>query len=220
MINALGLLGVAIVDALNPFSIAAMAVLLTMNCPTALGSAFIIGTTLVYFAFGAALLEGWAALSGNLLPILPVWTRGALEVGAGVASLVAAVHVTRQAGEAADTPVVGVSVAAAALFGVASTLSDLPTAVPYFAAAGLIPGLAETRTGRYAWLAAYNVVYVAPLIAMLAVRNALGDAGAGVIDKLRRGVGWSFATLLPPLLAILGFLLLLDGTLRLLEGLR
>lgn len=211
------LLGIALLDAMNPFSIAAMAFLLATDRPVARGWAFVLGTAAIYLPFGVALLEGWAAFLRDLLPRLPPWMAGGLEAVTGVACLWAALRLWRRsdANAAAVPHVSSLSVGATLAFAGASTLADLPTAVPYFAAASQIPALADGRLSRYAWLAIYNLVYVAPLLAMLGARLALGARADRVLGAVRRGVEWSFAHLMPPLLAFLGLVLLADGVRRL-----
>lgn len=216
------LLGVALLDAANPFSIAAMAVLLATDRPAMRGWTFVAGTAAIYLPFGVMLLEGWTAALRGFLPLLPAWAPGAAEAVAGAACLVAAVHAWRGAGQGGDgtsamPQVTSLSLGATAAFAAASTLADLPTAVPYFAAASQIPALAEGRAGQYAWLIVYNAIYVAPLLLMLGARLALGDRAERVMTAVRRAVEWSFAHLMPPLLLALGLGLIADGARRLLQ---
>lgn len=211
------MLGLAAMDALNPFSIAAMAVLLAMDRPAARGGIFIAGTAAVYVAFGVALVEGWTAVITRLLPALPAWSPAAVEIGLGALCLVAAIHVWWQAGgttgSAQPSSATPLGVGA---FAALSTLADLPTALPYFAAASQIPMLTGHRLGQYAWLGVYNLIYVTPLMAMLGARLAFGAGAEGVLSTVRRAVNWLFQKLLPWLLLLVGLALLVDGTISLL----
>jgi cytochrome c biogenesis protein CcdA len=150
-----------------------------------------------------------------LLPSLPGWTVGSLEIAAGAAAIAAGIYAWRQAGKgkSAQGPS-NLSIAATFAFALVSTVSDLPTAVPYFAAASQIAAAGSDPFTRYAWLVAYNLVYVAPLVAMLALRSVLGTKAEPLLGRIRRAVDWSFAKLLPPGLVIAGAALLIDGTLR------
>lgn len=212
----LTLSGLAIVDALNPFSIAAQGFLLSSNRPAARGLAFVLGTFGIYLIGGIMLLEGWLALFQSMLPALPPWAPGSLEMAAGLAAVAAGVYTFRLAAQGKPTPLPSnFSIMATVIFAGASTLSDLPTAIPYFAAASQIAASNEGVICRYAWLVVYNLIYVAPLAAMLGLHIALGDKAEGVLRKVRRGVDWSFAKLLPPILALTGIALLGDGFMRL-----
>lgn len=209
------LVGLAIVDALNPFSIAAMAFLLSTDRPIHRGVTFVIGTLMVYFLAGVILLEGWLVVIKTLLPSLPGWTFGSLEMAAGAAAGAAGIYTWRRA--ARDKSAAGpsnLSTAATFVFALVSTLSDLPTAVPYFAAASQIAAAGSDPLTRYAWLVAYNLIYVAPLVAMLALRSALGANAEPALARVRLAVDWSFARLLPPGLVIAGAALLIDGAMR------
>jgi hypothetical protein len=209
------LAGLAIIDALNPFSIAAMAFLLSTDRPVHRGVTFIIGTFAVYFLAGVVLLEGWLIVIKTLLPSLPGWILGSLEMAAGAAAGAAGIDTWRRAAKDKSAPgPSNLSTAATFAFALVSTLSDLPTAIPYFAAASQIAAAGSDPLTRYAWLVAYNMVYVAPLAAMLALRSALGANAESVLARVRRAVDWSFAKLLPPGLVIAGAALLIDGAMR------
>jgi cytochrome c biogenesis protein CcdA len=217
---AFALIGLALLDALNPFSIAAQAFLLSTDRPVARGLAFVLGTFAIYLLCGVALLEGWIVVLQSLLPSLPPWVPGGLEVGAGAAALAAGVYTWRQVAQGKPTPSPSnLSVLATIAFAVVSTLSDLPTAIPYFAAASQIAASDSGAVTRYAWLFIYNLIYVAPLVAMLGLRVGLGDRTAAILRRVRTAVDWSVAKLLPPLLMLAGVALLGDGALRLVAAL-
>ncbi len=213
---AFALIGLALVDALNPFSIAAQAFLLSTGRPVARGLAFVLGTFAVYLLCGVVLLEGWLVLLHSLLPALPPWVPGGLEIGAGIAALAAGIYTWRQAAQGKSTPSPSnLSLLATTAFAVVSTLSDMPTAIPYFAAASQIAASDGGALTRYSWLLIYNLIYVAPLVAMLALRVGLGDGTAAILGRVRTSVDWTVAKLLPPLLVLAGVALLGDGALRL-----
>lgn len=73
------LAGLALIDALNPFSIAALAFLLSTDRPVQRAVVFVVGTFAVYFLAGVVLLEGWLILIEALLPLLPGWTSAPLS---------------------------------------------------------------------------------------------------------------------------------------------
>ena len=83
-----------------------------------------------------------------------------------------------------------------------STLSDAPTAVPFFAGAALIQDLAVGRIGQYLWIVAYCLVYVAPLLAMIAIRGAMQDRATSILAIVQRAIVWSFRHLFPPILLL------------------
>jgi hypothetical protein len=144
MIEIFTLIGLGIVDALNPFSIGAMIYLLATPRPVANGTVFIAGTLLVYLLCGVALMEGWALVLKNLLPLVSYWLEILALSIAGILCLGMAVELYRKSGsgwkqEAPTAPSLALS--GIFLFAFVSTLSDLTTAVPYIAAANTIAGI-------------------------------------------------------------------------------
>lgn len=202
----LSLLGLALADALNPFSIGSLILLLSTDRPMARGWVFVAGTLGVYIPFGILLAEGWTAAFAALLPLLPIWLIGGVLAAAGFLCIGLAWHLSsKDRNDEPDQSLSKVlSLPATAAFAVASTMADAPTAVPFFAAAALIPDLAVGRAGQYAWVILYCLVYVAPLLLLLALRAALGVKGASMIERVQKGVYWSFRHLLPPLLVLGG----------------
>ncbi len=68
-------------------------------------------------------------------------------------------------------------------------------------------------------LALYNLLYCAPLIGLVATRMLLSPERSELLfGRLRAGVDWAFAKLLPPLLGVGGAALLIDGIRRLLNA--
>lgn len=209
------LLGLAFVDAMNPFSIAAMAFLLSTDRPVTRGLVFVVGTFAVYLFGGVVLLEGWLVVLETFLPTLPGWAPGSFEMLAGGLAVGAGLHAGRRAaaGKPAPSPS-NLSLPATLAFALASTASDLPTAIPLFAAVNQIAATGDGLAARYGWLAFYNVIYVAPLIAMLVASLTLGQRAEPALRRVRQAVDWTFARLLPPILVLAGIALLVDGAWR------
>jgi cytochrome c biogenesis protein CcdA len=213
----LSFLGLALADALNPFSIAAMAYLLTTDRPIARGTVFILGTLAVYVPFGTMLVEGWTAVLAALVPLLPAWAVGTALIVAGLSCVGFALWSWMKPGDGNGAMPLSdrLTLPATAAFAVASTLADAPTAVPYFAAATLAPLLAEGRVGEYLWVVLYCLIYVTPLVLLLALRVWFGDRAERSLGRVRMAVDWSFRYLLPPVLAVVGIWLGLLGLARL-----
>ena len=202
----LSLLSLAVLDALNPFSIVTMALLLATNRPIARGWVFIAGTLAVYLSFGIMLVEGWTAVLASLVPLLPQWAIGAALFLAGLGCLAFALHsyrqdLTQDQGSSFDNVL---TLPATALFAVVSTVSDAPTALPYFTAAALILDMADARLEQYLWVALYCLIYISPLCVMLGIRIAQGDRAAVILSAIQRRLAWSFRYILSPVLAAFG----------------
>lgn len=214
MIDILTIIGLGFTDALNPFSIAAMAYLLATDRPLERGLVFIIGTLAIYFPGGIALMEGWSAVLKNILPSLPSWLPVLSYFIFGIICLAAALYFYRQgkkSGEQAAPKLSNLSLTATLIFALGSTISDLPTALPYFAGVNIIANLIDGLLPQLSLLAVYNFIYISPLILMLVIRMSAGAKAQGYLIKVHNGVDWSFAHLLPPTIVFIGVYLLARG---------
>lgn len=213
----LTLAGLALLDSLNPFSVAAQAYLLGTPRPMRRSLAFLAGTFATYFVGGLLLLQGWLAFFARLLPLLPGWAPAAAEVAAGAGlAAVGAWMWRRGGGGVAFRPPADLSVRAAVVFAAASTAADLSSALPYFAAVSRIAAAGGNTAAKLLPLVWYNLLYVLPLAALIAAYAALGpDRSAAVFGQVRQAVDWAFAKLLPPLVLLSGVALIADGVRRL-----
>lgn len=202
-----GIVGLGLIDSLNPFSIAAMALVLTGTRHLALGVTFIATTFLIYSLAGIGLLAGWAAVLLQLLPLIPAWVK---QVGLGLLGLgcvVGAVWlwVNRHKGGATKiADLVRTSVLGTAIYAAYSTISDLPTAVPYFGAVHILAQADLTWKISGALLVVYNVCYVLPLFLLLWLRLSKRPNIDVAFAQIKSWVDWSFTRLMPPLIGLLG----------------
>ncbi|MCC5647858.1 GAP family protein, partial [Nostoc sp. CHAB 5824] len=88
--------GLALVDSLNPFTVAAQVYLLGTPKPMARSLAFLATTFIAYFFGGVLLIEGWAAIFQYIVPFIPYWGIGASEVGLGIVLGVTAIWAWRK----------------------------------------------------------------------------------------------------------------------------
>jgi Sap, sulfolipid-1-addressing protein len=206
MSSILTFLGLAISDAMNPFTVASMAMLLALDRPVARGVIFAVATFAVYSAFAILLAEGFTAAMTALLPLLPVWVPGALLIVLAVLCIGFALYLWlhNAATDGSMELAKALTLPGTAVFAVVSTLSDAPTAVPLFAAVAQLPELADGRFGQYLWLVAYAAIYVSPLLVLLGLRMALGAGADAALNRVMSAVNWSFKHLLPAVLLLAG----------------
>jgi hypothetical protein len=172
-----GLLGLAALDALNPATIAGVALLLLAPIarPHASAAAFVIGAYLTVLAVGTiALLAAGAAFDG---------VSAGLEWLRRLAFGVAAVLVLRAASRRLRTwtrPAVRlpqwVSPASAGPLGVLMTGADLPNAFPYLIAIERLVSADVPAGSGIAVLAGYSVVYCLPCLVLLGLGAAHGGS--------------------------------------------
>lgn len=203
---ALAFLGLAITDAMNPFTVAAMAILLVLDRPIARGAIFAGVTFILCLGFAIALVEGSTAAMAQWLPLLPAWVPGLLLAVFALLCIGFAVHfwLERPSADASVRLAKAMSLPGTAVFAAVSTMSDAPTAVPLFAAVAQLPLLTEARIGQYLWLTLYSAIYVAPLLLLLALRILMGSHVDEALKSVLAAVNWSFRHLLPPMLLIAG----------------
>ena len=88
---------------------------------------------------------------------------------------------------------------------------ELPTAFPYFAAVAAIVGSRSGTATQVALVLLYNVVFVAPLVALLVVITAAGSRGAELAASARSMLQRWAPVALPAALALIGVVLLVLG---------
>jgi hypothetical protein len=212
------LVGLALADALNPFTVAAQAYLLGTPRPMPRALTFLAGTYATYFLGGVLLLEGWNQFLARVAPYIPAWGLGAGEIALGLLIGGFSVWSFARASQGKPfRPPAELSLPATLAFAVASTFSDLPTALPYFAAANRIAAADAGWLHDLSWLALYNVIYCAPMIALVLAKALMSDgASAALFGRITGAIDWAFAKLLPPVMVLAALFLLGDGARRLL----
>jgi cytochrome c biogenesis protein CcdA len=199
----LAVFGLAFLDSLNPFSIAACVVVIAGQQSLARGLAFITATFLVYFLGGIALVSGWVEAAAAMRPWIKPWMAIAFWLALALGSFVGAVILWRRpaATESKEAkPPTTAALVGVFLFALSSTLSDLPTALPYF---GAIPIMVATETnflGLLAWLAFYSLIYVSPLIVLLYFRQMAHKQFEPLVGSINRSMDWAIRRLTPALL--------------------
>ncbi|MBG5568160.1 GAP family protein [Pseudomonas aeruginosa] len=212
--------GLALADSLNPFTVAAQAYLLGTKKPMVRSLVFLVATFVTYLLGGFLLLQGWTALISSVLPRLPWWSLGVSETLLGLVLLGFAIWSLKRAktGKPFEPPK-DLSLTATVAFAVGSTVADLSSALPYFAAVNRIAAELQGFTMQAATLAWYNLLYVAPLIVLVAARELLSaERSEKLFGRITGGINWAFAKLLPPVILIGGGALAFDGLRRLLSA--
>ncbi len=209
--------GLAFLDSLNPFTVAALAYLLGTKKPIGRSTTFILGTYVVYFLGGVLLLQGWLTFFRTLAPRVPPSGWAIAKIVLGVALAAGAVWAFRKAASGTPfRPPANLSLPATLVFAAVSTASDLPSAVPYFAAIARISLSLNSAWMEITCLAWYNFLYVSPMTAMMIAFIAMGqDRSARLFSRIRTWFEWGFAKLLPPAVAIGAVYLAYDGLAKL-----
>jgi cytochrome c biogenesis protein CcdA len=231
MIEIIGIaLGLALVDCLNPATISTMAVLLPLVKRVEHALAFLFSTYLVYFAGGLALFYGFDRfLNARLSQFVDqhsLWVYtgeillGLILIGFGIGVWLknGQTNHGQPADPAAVTGIKSVHPSYLFLFGIISTLSDLPTAFPLI---GFIGKMVDYNLSILAFLIlllVYVLIYVAPFIALYVIFRT-------VKEKIQPFTRWFINFIhkftqyaLAPLLVGLGIWAILDGFQRFIAG--
>jgi hypothetical protein len=205
---------IAVADSVNPSTV--LPALYLAAGKTALRSlpGFIAGVLVVYLVGGLVLLLGPGQALLALVPRPGVEMRHLLEICVGCALLALAAvlwigrsrlgrHVVRNR-DWVDRSSFRV--------GVGIVLIELPTAFPYFAAIALVIGSGKSLPIQIGFVLTFNVVFIAPLLAILLLRCFAPDAGRRWLQGLRAGLDARMAVLLPSFVFIAAIALAALGT--------
>ncbi len=211
---------IALLDSTSivPMCIVVLVMLLAGPHPIFRSCSHILGIFVVYLACGALILLGLETVLDEIRAYtLRLWKNPETEeillqilIGSVLCGL--AVRMARSPKERVDKPVSsGMTAAQAFAAGAVLTVVGLPGAVPYIAAIDLILREDLDLVNQALVLGYYNVVFVAPLFAIVAVHGALGDRSQRVLDSIRRVLETWGQRVVVVLLFALGAVLVADG---------
>jgi cytochrome c biogenesis protein CcdA len=205
---------VAAIDSANPTTVGPALYLATTKNARSSVASFTIGVFLVSLAGGFILIFGPGKLLVDAVPRPGDTVQHQIEILLGIAALVAAAvlwrvrsrlsgrveHKERQVGRSSF------------LLGAGIMLVELPTAIPYFAVIAAIVESERSRLEELLLLLLFNVVFVAPLVAILVVRLLASDNAVARLERLRAAVHARMAILIPAAVALVGVVLIVVGS--------
>lgn len=207
-----GIVLLALLDSLNPMSIGLQVYLLLTPRPVARVAAYVLGTYVAYLAGGMLLFLGLDAALRAFAPG-PAGPSAHLGMAALGALLVAAGWWLRRSPDAATVQKAPrwLHPAYTLLLGAVMTASDVPTALPLIAAVERLTGAYQTLADALPALGLYVLIYVLPLLALLATYSLLRERCTGLLEAARRGVARWSRPALQACLYLAGALLLVNS---------
>lgn len=188
MLRLIGIvISIALADSINPTTIAPALYLAAGERAVGRVFEFTLGVFAVYFLGGAAIAVG----AGQLVrPLIPHPGRGityTVEVAAGAAMIVVAALLWRHRRRLAHRapPDFDPQGRSSWILGASITAVELPTAFPYFAAIAAILGAGIGPVHKLFLLLLFNVCFVLPLLAIVAVLVFAGEEAGRVISSGR-----------------------------------
>lgn len=176
-------------DSLNPSTLGPAMYLATTDHPRRRLTEFLIGFLVVNLLGGLVIMLGPGQLLLSLVPKPKPVTKHIIELIAGVVLIVIAILLWsgRRALGRRTPPTFTPGKRSGVTLGAGIAAVELPTALPYFAAIAVIVGSGAALPGKVLALVAYNVAFLAPVLAMLFTLFVLGDAAR---QPLARANGW------------------------------
>jgi cytochrome c biogenesis protein CcdA len=215
MLRLLGVvISVGLADSLNPTTVGPALYLATVGKRAWRVTQFTIGVFSVNFVAGIVLTIGPGRFLLSLVPHPRGTVRHVIELVAGVVLLVVAVALWlgRRSLARRELPMSGAGAGSALVAGASIAAVELPTAAPYFAVIAGIVASSANIPQQIGYVALYNVAFVLPLLAIVAVLIVGGERADGWLDK---GGAW-LQRRWPVILA--GLLLFVGGALTVLGG--
>ena len=182
--------------------------LLRQPSPARTVPAYVAGVFGAYLTIGVLLVLGFDALLTRFADALRTPGAYAAQGVVGAAMLLYSFKPARRDSAAVEERAAGAAtIAGLFTLGAAVTVAEITTALPYFAATGLLTYL---QWPTYQWLAAlviYNLIFVTPPLALLVISQLLGRRTDALRSRLERmgqeAVLW--------IIGIIGFYLLVDA---------
>ena len=186
---AILLFGIALADSANPATVGPALYLATVSRPVRRVGEFTLAFFSLNFAAGVLIVVGPGELILTLASRPGPVARHVVELLAGVVLIGIAVGLFLGRTRLATIGEGGTELRSRQAWALGATIAaaELPTALPYFASLAAIIGSGLGLPNQIALVALFNVVFVAPLLAIMAV-VAFGGERAELV--LRRGGDW------------------------------
>ncbi len=204
---------IALGDSVNPSTIGPALYLGTTERPRRQVAGFLIGLVAVNFLAGLVILLGPGQFLLSLLPKPTPTTKHVLQIVGGVALLgfAAALWFRRRTLARHELPSLEGRKGSSVALGAGIGAIEVVTAFPYFAAIAVIAGSGIRLVAKVLALALYNVVFVAPIWAILIVLIVLGDRADEPLTRVRDWLQRYWPVLSAGLAGVIGAAVLLLG---------
>jgi hypothetical protein len=199
--SLLNFLSLGFLDSLNPFSIGALIYIVTKTLRyKILGIVFIVATYITYFTAGVLLLNGRNYFDLVSRISIPIIVKSILLFLIAITLLFLAIKSWKfKSIQAGISKNMLNSKSAIIIYSVIATTTDLPTAIPYFAALEIIHVSNYSTYQEYGLLFLYNLIYILPLIVALKIRERF-NADSELLNNFKKCIEWGSRRIIPPLI--------------------
>lgn len=209
---ALPVLGLALLDSLNPSALAVTLYLLTQPRPGRTVPAYVAGIFCTYFAAGLLLLLGFGLFLERLGEQLQNPTAYAIQGVLGAGMLI--YSLTADPKRAAQRPQRlprSLNLGVVFLLGITITGVELTTALPYLGAIGMLTNAGLAPAQWLLLLLIYNIIFVLPPLLLLGANAVLGERLRPRMERWQARMQKEARELFLWIIAIIGFFLLADS---------
>ena len=215
MLRLIGIvISIGIADSLNPSTIAPALYLASGRDAKLRVAEFTAGVFAVYLLGGIVIALGPGQLLLSLIPHPGRHLSYVLEIVAGVAMLTASAFLwgyRDRLGRREMGSDIKIERGSSALLGATISAVELPTAFPYFAAIAAIVGSGDDIPQQIVLLVLFNICFVAPLLAIIAILQFAGENAQQVLADLRAKLEARWPQLLAVLFLAAGVFVTLLG---------
>ena len=208
------LVAIAALDSLNPTATAIQVFLLSTPKPIARSIAFVVGVFTAYWAVGLLITlglgEAIAALVNQVSLALPSSIYG-LQFLLGVVLLVIGWKLNSFEQRKTERRPKKLTLTSTFVLGLAVTIWESPTALPYLAAIQQIVRANLDWLSIIAILGLYNLIFVFPLIVLLGIYILLQGRSTALLHRINRAIEQWGPRILRVVLIVLGAALVLDS---------
>ncbi len=212
--SLLALLGLALLDSVNPSALAMTLYLLTTGARTGRVLTYIAAVFVTYFAIGLGLMLGLGALLGTFQGVFETTAAYIVQAVIGAAMLIYSFSPNKpgardEAEEAKATRSQGFI--ATLLLGVTITAAEFPTAFPYFGAIGILNGSGLPFLGWLPLLLGYNLIFVTPPLLLFGAYRVFGGRHKAWFERYEKRLKYEARETMLWIVGIVGFLLVGDA---------
>jgi cytochrome c biogenesis protein CcdA len=211
----ISLVAIAALDSLNPTAVGWQIYLLSTPKPIARSISFILGVFLAYWAIGLFAILGLrkliATLIGNANFSLPDPHIYTIQFLIGLALLIAGFWLKTSTQEEQGKRPQNLTTQQTFLLGLAMTILESPTALPYLAAIEQIARAKLDLLTIISLLGLYNLFFVLPLIILVGIYIIFHPQSATLLNRINRSIKTWAPKILRALLLGLGILLIVDS---------
>lgn len=212
----LSLLGLSLLDCLNPATIATLILLLPMVKKVSHSSIFIWGTFIVYFTIGVSFYYGIDKFiksfvievitkNTHTLSILGI-IMGMILLGIAVRlaiNILKTFNKNEDVKEVNMIKIKNVGPKALIILSIVSTLSDAPTAVPYIGFISKLLGMDLSFLGVVLMLLVYCFIYILPMLILYLSYQKLKDKFEKIVSKTKNLIN-KFNVYVIPVMCFIG----------------